>query len=265
MTKYLGRVTCDFGLQSAYVRVEVPGRSPNSIPLSVKATRNGFDRNYFTKGRNVEVERNPLDGRKFRVIKVFEALDPTKEIKRHPSTVKFDIYAESAEAFRKEHPMPSSFTGKAMSHDRVKFFLGECYYNSGCKRDAMRDVLKKAFDLGHGHSLSLMKNEYGGFWIVCRPSQFARFTIYRNEANQKNGFVDLQTVLYQPAPSRSPFDELADKSGVEIGNVMLVAAALDLSGCDVKEALINGKCREDTNLEVDVSKNKHYHGLEGRC
>lgn len=250
MTTYLGTVSCDLHKCASRVRVSISRLG--AIPLAVKASLNNFPRNMFLKGTTVEVEQCSHDGRKFRVTKVFEALDPTKEVNVN---VSFNISAENAEAFRKGQTMPSSFTGKAMSHDRVRFFLNECYYNTGCKKDAMRNILKRAFDLGQGHSPAYMAGSYGGFYIICRPSQFARFMIYRNEAGQKNGFMDLQAKLYQPKPPRSPFDDLAEKTGVKIGDVMAVAGALNLSGCDVESALRAEDC--DGPPEVDVSKNKY--------
>ena len=48
---------------------------------------------------------------------------------------------------------------------------------------------------------------FGSVEFVCRPSQFARFLIMRNEAGMKNGFKELYPKLIEaPKPIRSPID-----------------------------------------------------------
>ena len=86
-----------------------------------------------------------------------------------------------------------------MSHDRVQFTLS--MHNMSKGRTAHRRILKQAF----GTSVDVY-NLRTDLTIVCRPSQFARFLIYRNEeikANQIAGcntFADMNPLLY-PASS----------------------------------------------------------------
>ena len=79
----------------------------------------------------------------------------------------------------------------AMSHDRVRFRLA---YRD-CRTSGMLDVLRRAFDIDETEFSGIFKRYYedpnGGQTIICRPSQFARFLIYRNEAGFKNGFKAL--------------------------------------------------------------------------
>lgn len=77
-----------------------------------------------------------------------------------------------------------------MSKDRVRFYVGPKYSSYG---DKIKKVLQQAFDISYQESCCLMQGN--GFWITCRPSQFARFLIYRNEASITNGFMDLRAKL----------------------------------------------------------------------
>lgn len=77
-----------------------------------------------------------------------------------------------------------------MSRDRVSFFLHYRYYGS-----EMCDVMQRAFGIDLATFQELRGVNEGGFWILCRPSQFTRFMIYRDEAGVVNGFKDLNAVL----------------------------------------------------------------------
>lgn len=145
-----------------------------------------------------------------------------------------------------------------MSHDRVRLFISSGYFNTQPQRGCLRDVLKKAFDMDEGEILRYMASEgYGGFYIVCRPSQFARFLIFRNAAGIKNGFIDLQATLYVPEPKQSPFDALAESAGVNICAVMKVIDTLGLGRNDVEAAMADGKNTCGGPPEIDVSRNKY--------
>ncbi len=56
-----------------------------------------------------------------------------------------------------------------------------------------KEVLTKAFNMKLHEPAELMDANPGGFWITCRPSQFARFIVYRHEAGEcVNGIKDLK-------------------------------------------------------------------------
>lgn len=252
MTTYLGKVSYDLYKHATRVRVNIPGT--DGIPLSVKAIIGNHSRNLFTKGRAVEVEQAQHDGRLFRVTKVFAALDNSVEI-----TCNFHVRVPNADAFKKDNTMTygtKNWQGN-MSYDRVRFFLSDCYYNSGCKRDAMRAVLNKAFGLSCDHSAQYMASTYGGFYIICRPSQFARFMVYRNEAGQKNGFMDLQVKLFTPEPPKDVYTLLAEKAGITRDQAKRATHALCFSGrSEVEERMGDNACNDEPS-EIDVSMNKH--------
>jgi hypothetical protein len=73
-----------------------------------------------------------------------------------------------------------------MSRDRVKFTIP---YNFGSQGPA-RQAFKKAFGVHMPSSLP-----WQGMTVICRPSQFARFLIYRNEDGGRNGFKELNATL----------------------------------------------------------------------
>jgi hypothetical protein len=120
----------------------------------------------------------------------------------------------------------------------------------------MQEVLKKAFDMSMRYSQGYMAGTYDGFYIICRPSQFARFVIYRNEVGQKNGFMDLQAKLFTPEPKKTPMEALAARAGVDPYLAQRVIRAMGMGDCDLK-AYISSAEDCDGPPEVDVSMNKH--------
>lgn len=90
------------------------------------------------------------------------------------------------------------------SHDRVKFFLYS--HRVEVNRKKFHDLLSYAFDMDcSGHQFENMLrphpqfgHEACGITIVCRPSQFARFLIKRNEVGFANGFKELHAELFIP-------------------------------------------------------------------
>ncbi len=241
MTILIGEVSCDLHPQACYVRVNIPGGA--GVPLSIKATLNDFARNSFTKGRVVAVrETNHTDRRRFKITRVYSLVNAAAE------NICTKIETESAEAFGKEQHMST------MSHDRIRFVIDDCYYNNPGKVNALRGVLEKAFTLGRSRSAQLMSNDYGGFYIICRPSQFARFLIYRNDAGIKNGFIDLQAKLFVPPPKLTALETLAKRVELSVHQVDRVLKAMGLGQHDI-EAVLEDRC--DEAPEVDVSQNGH--------
>ena len=98
-----------------------------------------------------------------------------------------------------------------MSEDRVRFFFHFRYY-----KIEMTGVMAKAFGIESTVFADLRRNNAGGFWIVCRPSQFARFMIYRHNVGVCNGFKDLNAALFQPCQKMTIAEALAAEYGQSV-------------------------------------------------
>lgn len=141
-----------------------------------------------------------------------------------------------------------------MSEDHVKFFLPSKYFqrqrtSNGMSRGTCEAILKKAFGLYDSDLDRLMRGHTEGFTIVCRPSQFARFIVYRADANECiNGVKDLKPELFKP---RNLYTELSEQFSVSECTVKGLARALGYAhGGDSHVA--GPQCNF-----VDVSKNPH--------
>lgn len=75
----------------------------------------------------------------------------------------------------------------AMSHDYVEF-----RYDGILAGEAGRRAAEEAFGLNSAQVRG------SNLTIRCRPSQFARFLILRNDYGGKNGFKELQPRLVSP-------------------------------------------------------------------
>jgi len=84
-----------------------------------------------------------------------------------------------------------------MSKDRVKFTLG---FNTASGHSAVRSAFEKAF----GRAMPFV-HPCSEITVICRPSQFARFLIYRDQEGGKNGFKELRAELI-PAEETQIFD-----------------------------------------------------------
>lgn len=87
----------------------------------------------------------------------------------------------------------------SMSKDRVKFRLSDTL----SQKDANVIAAARAFNISPDAAEHLF-NVTGT--IVCRPSQFARFLIYRSEMVKGNRFHQLNAELFTPAPARNEVD-----------------------------------------------------------
>lgn len=84
----------------------------------------------------------------------------------------------------------------SMSRDRVRFSLQP--YGSD---QPTKNAFYKAF------GAPFPSRPMGDIIIVvCRPSQFARFMIYRNDFGGKNSFKELAPVLFTPEQEKSEID-----------------------------------------------------------
>ena len=88
-------------------------------------------------------------------------------------------------------------------------------------------ILQAAFDLPYFESAQLMVAFPSGFWIVARPSQFARFIILRHKwGNCINGVRDLQPELIDGDPPTDLYQIIADETGIRRGVVKIVALTM---------------------------------------
>ena len=82
-----------------------------------------------------------------------------------------------------------------MSRDRVKFNLPSVSSTHRCE---YARILVDAFGITCSKADTLAGSMYKEHTIVCRPSRFARFLIYRNNSGIPNEFKALNPVLFTP-------------------------------------------------------------------
>lgn len=201
---YYGTVGYPPNKHACYVRVSIS--RPGGVPLCIKATFANFDRSRFPKGTIVSVERTlKNDARRFAVTGIFG-----------------DCQGQTD---RGDHDM-------SKSKDRVRFFIQHRYFQANCslssngmRKDTCKSVLLRAFGMQFVESETMMNKFPEGFWVECRPSQFARFIVYRNDVGQCiNGIKDLKPELI----GRLTLPEkIARKTRVDINSVRAVMTALD--------------------------------------
>ena len=86
-----------------------------------------------------------------------------------------------------------------MSKDRVHFYLpGQCANDDDDRTKALDRAATEAFRLPLSHAKAIRKRRVE---IICRPSQFARFMILRNNYGGVNDFKGLDARLVKlPEP-----------------------------------------------------------------
>lgn len=168
-----------------------------------------------------------------------------KRKKEEPTLVIKRVISRKLKPLKQENTM-------AMSKDRVRFYIGSNYTLTSIRRETMADVLKKAFDMDVRDALEYLSNSYG-VWITCRPSQFARFMIYRNDAGIQNGFKDLKAKLVG-VQEIDPSQEISSIAGVSVRAVQDVISALNLDS-DWLKRRVRGLSSLKQNIEIDVSQN----------
>ena len=145
-----------------------------------------------------------------------------------------------------------------MSPDRIQFFLPRVYFqaNTGSRNGMQRatciSVLSKAFGPPESSWASIMQDYPEGFIIRCRPSQFARFIVFRHEAGECiNGIKDLNPHILIPTPPETVYEKVTrELEGVV--NRTHVYQVLQQAG------LLDKEVAPDVSL-FDVSKNPHDH------
>lgn len=188
-------------------------------------------------GDSVKLTRNehhdwPMSGRQWQIVRFVSRPVPLPD-SRHPS--------------RKEKD------AMAMSKDRVKFYLGSKYL----QHSSIFDVLYRAFNLTKVDIVNRTRGSaMEGLYIVCRPSQFARFMIYRNEVGIQNGFIDLQAKLVD-AEDEDIYTKLARATGVDRSAVKKVVLAIAYEPEDLEDAVM--RCSPYRVPVIDVASNPHNH------
>jgi hypothetical protein len=81
------------------------------------------------------------------------------------------------------------------SRDRVRFVL---------ETHSIDVATSKAFVAAFDMTVPRRTGE--ALTIICRPSEFARFLIYRNDNGGKNSFKELSPTLFSPQRDRNEFD-----------------------------------------------------------
>lgn len=244
----LGYVRCDFTERQCYVRITCPTLT-GEPPLSIKADANGIDREHLTRGVPVLVEAyDPNDARKYRVLRAWSGRARVAfDQERYPGKPTFSkIIPVQGErqgpiknCSRKETDMST------MSKDRVRFTIPHRRINS-----KMIDVIHKAFGFDAHWSAEQAQENGRGLNITCRPSQFARFLIYRDEAGQQNLFQELGAELFVPKAA-DPLSEFASEHGVSRTVVLDLLTALGIDPESVKKRLCG---KGDGPVEIDVSQ-----------
>ena len=79
----------------------------------------------------------------------------------------------------------------SMSKDRVRFILTDNRRN----KDACVKAAQRAFGMDLYAARAAFDNEAT---IICRPSQFARFVIYRSQDVTCNAFQQFKAELFMP-------------------------------------------------------------------
>ena len=93
-----------------------------------------------------------------------------------------------------------------MSGDRVRIVIPERYLHSSTFKKVMREAF--AMSDSDFDGFKSVDDHYGnnGMEVICRPSQFGRFIVLRNEAGGTNSVKDLQPELFRPVPTARVID-----------------------------------------------------------
>lgn len=98
------------------------------------------------------------------------------------------------------------------SRDRVSFTIPSCQLSLAFSSQPMRSLLVEVFELRMDEI-----PQTGDFTIVCRPSQFARFLILRNDRGLPNSFKELKPILFEQLPVASQIDVSKRPNSVRSG------------------------------------------------
>lgn len=198
----------------------------DGIPLYLKAPFGNFKYTDFCQGDIVTVGRTPGGGGDWRVVGIYKIITNQGD------------------------------SDMAQSKDRVKFFLAPRYFqikqtSNGMCRSTCIEILRRAFGPPPGPTVgntwaTEMAKHSGGFWITCRPSQFARFIVYRCDADECiNGVKDLNPTLVDAESDL--YEELGKQFSIPRSMVRDLALALGYADGDDGHAV--------QQQSIDVSGN----------
>jgi hypothetical protein len=172
-------VSCAASPQACHVRCKI-GR-PGDIPVSIKAGFKSTDRPLLTEGTLVVVGRtDPVDATKYRVVRIVQE---TWESTPYPHQEgKTEVPAKPAAAAQPR---------------LIRFFMAPKYFQphdtqSGMRREVAVRIFARAFGMPDQDVLTYMRSHSEGFFVHCRPGQFAGFIVLRHkEGKCINGIRDL--------------------------------------------------------------------------
>ena len=143
--------------------------------------------------------------------------------------------------------MPLSETRRDSRKERVRFKFGR-NHRMGSKETRLEfsDVLKAAFDMRCSEVSDLLNTlSLTDYWIICRPSQFARFIIYRNQKETlKNWVKELEPEIIPPP--RTVYQKIVEETGHDAGTVNTI-----LSRAGVRNKVIP---EDDLVYDLDVTR-----------
>jgi hypothetical protein len=143
---------------------------------------------------------------KARIVSAIDRIDMGSPIDIQSIRKQLSEARDNIQHLQHEGLPPAKSKPGRMSGDRVRIVLPE----RRMKRDAFMRAAQEAFSLSAGELAALPKcqDHYlnGGVEVICRPSQFGRFMILRNEYGDDNSVKDLQPELFRPTPVKQPLD-----------------------------------------------------------
>lgn len=143
-----------------------------------------------------------------------------------------------------------------MSKDRVRIFIGSKYL----QKHNIYMVLENAFGIQENTARNMYQCK-DGFYVICRPSQFARFMIFRDQANIDNGFKDLRVEHFVPKDPEEVFCQYMRSHDLDVGQAREVLGIVGSSLNEFKRAVVE-RCNGSMNFDsfypvMDVSGNPY--------
>lgn len=152
----------------------------------------------------------------------------------------------------------------AMSKDRIVFFLPRRYYLhdvvgarksfNGLRVNDCIILLQFCFGAEVGELHQVMRNNPDGFYIRCRPSQFARFIVKRMELLEtttggSNGIRDLNPRIEK---GKATLGEIAGLLGLSPTGAQQVLTRLGMTATEVRERVENKRLKQSGSVSIDL-------------
>lgn len=209
--KYLATVSYTPDKSAAYVRLKV-SRPNERLPLSVKATFTGIDRDDLKKGQVVEVRRSSeTDHTKYHVVGIIENVG-VRSVAPYRT---LDAQAEEPTDLLDDggdEPQDQEHVRFRMAR---RYFLGNSTRN-GMDKETGAKVCANAFGMHVEDVKRIMAANPDGFFVLCRLDQFAHFIIERfTIGNCINGIRDLAPqLLTEERKPETLYDRVQAKFGL---------------------------------------------------